>query len=1067
MNGGAAGLFDVATAETRGRSSRIVVVSAGLALLLAGFGLLGWVTPWTRLASLVPGAIPIAPSTVLVLALLGVGVVLAAFGRAPRLTIALALAGSAIAVAQLVLFLVGLEPVLDRLFVQAPVPFGPVLTGRMSPLTALGLVGSGAGFLLVQLSARRRSGSRRADGVGVVLALLACLLGVVVVLGYGFQAPLLYGSRVVPMALPTGLALFFLGLAIVALAPGDTRPLRPFRGPSPRARLLRAFLPAVPATVAVEVLLDRIVGLSPGLHAAVTALSVAAVLAVFVFSVAHGTGKALEQAEAEREESRRTARQLAAIVESSEYAIYARSLDGTVLAWNPGAERLFGYRAAEVLGRSVAGLMAASEEQQVQTLLTLMQADERIPSRRAICSRKDGSTIAVSLSFSPLRDDLGTVAGISVIAHDISERLRGEEALRQSEAGLRELAEAIPQIVWATTATGSPLFANRRWEAYTGLSFEECLGSGWVWPFHPDDLPRAQQIWRDALAAATTYSLECRLMRHDGVYRWWLARGSPVLDSAGVVVKWYGTFTDIDDLILAERRIAESEERFSKFFHSGLMALSIAGRDSGRFVDVNERWAELFGYGREEVVGRSVFELGLWVSATERAGFIAEISAGGPQAHKDAAFRRKSGEVFHALTAIEPMSLRGNDEPLIMTALVDVTQRKLLESQLVQAQKLEAVGLLAGGIAHDFNNTLAVILGNAELLATEVAAAQAEEVAEILQAATHAADLTRQLLAFSRKQIIDPRTLDINLLLANLEKMLSRLLGEDIELAIRPAAAVGLIKVDGGQLEQVVVNLCVNARHAMPDGGQLRIETNNLEVGVDEAHDADAGDPEPITAGRWVTLVVRDSGCGIPAEVIPRIFEPFFTTKGVGEGSGLGLSMVYGTVQQAGGHIRVDSEVGLGTAVTLYFPRTDEPASATVAAATATGKGSETVLLVEDEAPVRMLLRTILSRAGYRVLEAAGGAAAIELASQTPDEIHVVLTDVVMPGMNGRAMAELLQGARPNLKVIFMSGYTNDIVAKSGVVEGGTFFLQKPFSRGDLLERVREALGGGDRGIEV
>lgn len=670
--------------------------------------------------------------------------------------------------------------------------------------------------------------------------------------------------------------------------------------------------------------------------------------------------------------------------------------------------------------------------------------------------REHGQDVSLALSHSAHADGVGW--GTSKATDHAAGRLQAEEALRRSEADFRELAGAIPQMVWVAAADGSPLFTNERWAEYTGLPFDEGRALGWHQSFDPEDLLRTQQVWQEAVAKASEYSVECRLRRRDGVYRWWLLRGAPVVGPDGAIAKWFGTFTDIDDLKLAERRIAESEERFSKIFHSGLMALSIAGQNSGRFFDVNGRWCELFGYTRIEVVGRTVFELGLWASPDDCAAFISQVFAPGVHLLRDASFRHKSGDLFHTLVAVEPVTLTGIEEPLVITALVDVTQRKVLESQLIQAQKMEGIGLLAGGVAHDFNNVLAVILGNAELLAGEVAAPQREGVGEILRAANHAAALTRQLLAFSRKQAVDPRPLDINELLSNLERMLVRLIGEDIDLAILPGSQIGLVKADAGQLEQVVVNLCVNARHAMPDGGLLRIDSANVRVAAGEAPIIGAGDHGPIAPGDWVRLMVTDSGCGISEDVLPRVFEPFFTTKKIGEGTGLGLSMVFATVRQAGGHIRVESKLGRGTSVAMYFPRTEELPAPLVGPVTATVGGTETVLVVEDEAPVRALLRTILVRAGYRVLEAASGTEAIDLAQRDAETIHVVLTDVVMPGLNGRAMSEALMAARPNLKVIFMSGYTFDIVARNGVVDDGAYFLQKPFTGSQLLSCVREAL---------
>ena len=922
--------------SSSGGGERWSLLSAVAATALGFAALVGWMTPYRRLASLVPQSIPMAPSTALVVLLLGVTLIRAAHRQSTRWTTLVSIVALVLSGMQLSLFIAGFPPLLDDLLVPAPAPFGDYLTGRMSPWTALGLVLSSASLLFVSLNPvliGRLRRHRAIDNAGVVLASLVTLLGGVVLLGYLFDAPLLYGSPVVPMALSAALALACLGLAVLGLAPRDADLVRPFVGPAPRATLLRAFLPIVPAMVGLELVLARIDGLNRGLNAALAAIAAALLVAGIVAYASHGTGLALARAEAE---------------------------------------------------------------------------------------------------------------------------------LRTSEASLRELADAVPQMVWIARADGWIVYANRRWMDYTGQTLLESLGDGWSQPFHPQDRTRAEEIWSRATATGATVSMECRLRRADGVYRWWLVRGVPLLDASGAVVKWYGSFTDIDEMILAEQLVSDSEERFAKIFRSGLVAFSIAERESGRMIDVNARWAALFGYRREEVIGRTVFELGLWDDSVSREAFIGQLSTGGSQAHTEAAFRRKSGEVFHALAAVEVMTITGNPAPLLMTALVDLTERKRLEAQLFQAQKMEAVGRLAGGVAHDFNNALAVIQGYTEiLLGGSIDDDQRSGLGEIHQAAIRAAGLTRQLLVFSRKEIVDPQRIGLNSLLANLEKMLKPLLGEDIELAIVPGANLGLVRADRGQLEQAVINLCFNARHAMPEGGQLRIETAN----VDASRLADAGSAggdarqEAVAPGRYVMLAVSDSGCGIAEEILPRIFEPFFTTKAAGVGTGLGLSMVYGSISQAGGHVRVESAPGCGTTVRIYLPLVDgstESPESPVAAEDA--KGSATILLVEDEAAVRALVCRLLVTAGYRVIEAGSGREALRLAAATVGEIHLLITDVVMPGMNGRELVEVLLVERPGLRIIFVSGYTDDILANHGVLEPGTVLLAKPFTKAALLRCVHEAL---------
>jgi PAS domain S-box-containing protein len=987
-----------------------------------------------------------APSTALAFLLLGATVILEARRPSPWLTTAVSLLVSVFACVQLVTFFAGLPPTLDALFVPDPDMFGGAPTGRMSPWTALGLLLASLSLLLVGLA----SSHRALDAVGVSLALAALLLGGVVTLGNLFGAPLLYGGPVVPMAFPTALAVGFLGLALVGLTPRDSAPLRPFTGFSARAKLLRAFLPVVPVILVVEALVDQIHTMNPALDAALTALLSAFVVAAVVSYVAHGVGRELDRAQAERERSRRDADRLAAIVQFSSDAIYARSLDGTIIAWNASAERLFGYTQDEALGQS-AILVPPGAENELTGTLERASEGERVEHKDAKRVRKDGSTVLVSVSESPLHDALGNVLGISVIARDVSELRRAEQALLENEKALRVFFESDVAGILFGDARGG-MEANDEFLRITGYSRED-LRAGrvrWAEITPPEFREKDEAGRREALARGACTPYEKQYFRKDGT-RVWVMVSFALLDRE--LERNVGFVVNIDDRKRAEGELRRSEERFARVFQSSLIAIGITEMSSGRLIDVNSRCAEFFGYARDEMLGRTVFELGLWVDPADRERHFAGISADRSSSPTEAAFRRKSGEVRHALVSMEAMNLAGMAEPLIMMALVDLTERNRLESQLLQAQKMEAVGRLAGGVAHDFNNSLGVILGHTELLLRQAGEAQRGKLEQILKATQRASGLTRQLLAFSRKQIVDPKVLDLNALLSNLEKMLGRLIRENIDLAIVPGADLGQVKADPGQLEQVVMNLCVNARDAMPDGGVLRIETANAELGADDAA------PEPIAPGRYVMLAVSDTGGGIAQEMLAKIFEPFFTTKDEGEGTGLGLAMVYGIVKQARGHISVDSEVGRGTTFRIYLPRVDESAVAPeVQEASMPSKGWETILLVEDEGSLRAVAREILEEHGYRVIEAADAHEAIEIAQRHPGPIHLLVTDVVMPGMNGRVLAESLVAARPELGVLYMSGYTDDVIAHSGVLESGTLLLEKPFTTLALLGRVRAAL---------
>ncbi|HET7321819.1 MAG TPA: PAS domain S-box protein, partial [Longimicrobiaceae bacterium] len=515
---------------------------------------------------------------------------------------------------------------------------------------------------------------------------------------------------------------------------------------------------------------------------------------------------------------------------------------------------------------------------------------------------------------------------------------------------------------------------------------------------------------------------------------------------------------DVREQKRAAAALRESEERFRCAVQSLDEGLIITDLDD-RVLYVNERMATMIGYSGEEILGRLSVEV-LQIDDEDAMEERNQRRREGITERYQLVMKRRDGQSIPVEITGTPFLSPNGEIVGTLGAITDITERKELEEQLVQSQKMEAVGRLAGGVAHDFNNLLTAIKGFTELLLLDFDENDPRRsfITEIQGASNRAAGLTRQLLAFSRKQVLQPRVLDLNGSVTEIEKMLRRLIGEDVELITRPDPALGRVKADPGQMEQVLMNLVVNARDAMPDGGRLTVSTGNATLSADDIP-PHAGEVVP---GRFVVLSVQDTGTGMDEQTKGRIFEPFFTTKGQGKGTGLGLATVYGIVQQSGGFIEVESELGEGTTFRIALPRVEEAAEEQNAERPASGpvSGTETVLLVEDEVAVRVLVRRVLDRAGYRILEASSGQAALDLLADTGARVDLLLTDVVMPGMSGRELADELTARTPGLPVLYMSGYTDEAIMHHGVLAEGVAFLEKPFTPDILLRKLRDVLDG-------
>jgi two-component system cell cycle sensor histidine kinase/response regulator CckA len=767
-----------------------------------------------------------------------------------------------------------------------------------------------------------------------------------------------------------------------------------------------------------------------------------------------------------REAANRRARrhadaQYSELVALAPIGIYRVSRDGRVASANVAMARLLGYDSPDELLPLDMQRDIYYDFADRPRLLAELDRAERIAGSEVRLKRRDGSPIWVQIDARAVRTGSGGFEYLEGFVHDIDERKKAEEALRQSEERYRSLIESSRDVVTIIDPGGTIRFASPSIERVAGYRPEELAGQNAFSFVHPEDAGRLRARFAEILVRETrTVPVSFRFRHRDGTWRVFEAVGnSRAADPqvGGVVLN----SRDVTEIRQAEEALRQSEERFHRSFSASPVAMSLS-EPGGLMIDVNAKLGLMLGYDRNELIGHSALELGLWADPQERLRMVADVAALIPIREREIRLRTKQGEVRCILDSIEP--LRVGEEYVLLSVFQDITERKRSEDalrkseeQLRQAQKMEAVGQLAGGIAHDFNNLLTVILGFTELAAAEIEAGNrlTEPLEEIRKAGERAASLTRQLLAFSRRQVLDPKVLDLNALVENLERMLRRLIGEDVALVTVLDPGIGSVRADAGQVEQVIMNLAVNARDAMPRGGKLTIETRDIEL--DNSY---ARDHATVRPGTYVMLAVTDSGTGMSAETKAHMFEPFFTTKGKGKGTGLGLATVYGIVKQSGGNIWVYSEIDRGTVFKVYFPRVTAVAENVVRQQPGIRPigGSETVLLVEDEPAVRTLTRKILEGQGYSVLEVESGARALETARRHTGSIHLLVTDVVMPEVSGPDLAAQLLGIHPAARVLFMSGYTDDAVVRHGILAEGMHFLQKPFTPGSLARKVREVL---------
>ena len=748
------------------------------------------------------------------------------------------------------------------------------------------------------------------------------------------------------------------------------------------------------------------------------------------------------------------------LIETARDVIFTLSPEGVFTSFNSAFETITGWSTKEWIGKLFVDLLDLNDvPKAIERFKTVMEGQSGEPIELRIRT-KYGGVVNGEFVASPQAKG-GKVIGILGIARDITKRKKAEEALRNSEEKYRTILENIEDGYYEVDIAGNFTFLNDSFCRIYGYPREELIGMNDRQYTDQENAKKLFQTFnRVYRTGESAKGADWEIIRKDGMKRNIEASASLIKDSSGNRIGFRGLVHDI-----TERK--QAEEQLRKLFRAveqSPATVMITGTDAN-IEYVNPKFTQLTGYTLEEVIGKNPRILKSGETPPEEYKLLWETITSGREWRGEFHDKKKNGDLYWESASISCIK---NPEGVIthfVAVKEDITERKraeeeraALQDQLRQSQKMEAIGRLAGGIAHDFNNLLTVIKGYSQLSLNETKENDSlrENIEEIKKASDRAGDLTRQLLAFSRRQIMEVKVLDLNALLQNLDKMLRRIIGEDIELVTSLGENLGTVKADPGQIEQVVMNLAVNAKDAMSKGGKLIVETANVEL-----DDSYARAHVAVTPGPYVMIAVSDTGTGMPPEVRDRVFEPFFTTKGKGKGTGLGLSTVYGIVKQSGGNIWVYSELGQGTTLKIYLPRVDEPAEKLKAQVVGEElhRGSETVLIVEDDKEVRKLAVRILKRQGYTVLDGSYGAEAFNVCRQHKGPIHLLLTDVVMPGMDGRALSESLSQLHPEMKVLYMSGYTDDAIIRHGVMEKGMNYIQKPFTVSGLINKVREVLG--------
>jgi PAS domain S-box-containing protein len=771
----------------------------------------------------------------------------------------------------------------------------------------------------------------------------------------------------------------------------------------------------------------------------------------------------LTERERSEREVRETAARLKAVVETAVDGVIMIDTVGLVLMFNPACEKLFGYAAREVIGRNVKMLMPSPYRDEHDHYLDNFHrtgVKKIIGSGREVTGkRKDGSTFPMGLSVGEAKQE-GQSIFVGII-HDLTERTRADQAVRDSERSFRLLVEGVTDYaIYMLDLEGRVTSWNSGAQRIKQYSATEILGRHfrefYVAEERHDGEPERNL---EAVRREGRYEAEAWRVRKDGSQFWANVVMDPIRNEQGQLLGYAKITRDITERRRAEQVIREAGVRINTLVETAVDGVILIDA-RGHIQTFNPACEKLFGYRADEVVGQNVKMLMPAPYRQEHDQYIGNYRRTGERKiigiGREVKGQRKDSTVF-------PMDLsvgeaKQDGESVFVGIIHDLTERKHTEEQLIQAQKMEAVGQLSGGIAHDFNNLLTVIVGNAEFLSEELKSRyDLQKLADtIVQAGERGAELTQRLLAYGRRQTLNPVDIDCNNLVSGMRTLLQRTLSEEIEIRVTLDPDLEAAFADAGQLENAILNLAINAKDAMPNGGTISISTANMNL--DERYHEQHPEVHP---GHYVMIAITDDGHGMPAEVLSRVFEPFYTTKEVGKGSGLGLSMVYGFVKQSNGHVAIYSEPGLGTTVRIYLPSTSMPVTKSPHLAPeipAAQLGQETVLVAEDDPFVRTYAVTCLESFGYRVIEAVDGRDALnKLAGGVSADL--LFTDVVMPGgINGWELAETARRMQPELKVLLTSGYALEALAERGRLPVGAVVLNKPYRKADLAKRVREAL---------